>query len=612
MRDDLLFYYERELSWLRKMGAQFSEKYPKVASRLLLEPDKCEDPHVERLLEGFSFLAARVHLKIDDEFPEISEALLGLIYPQLVRPLPSMAIVEFELDPQKGKLMTALPVNRDTLLYSKPVNGVPCKFQTCYDTVLWPVSVAAAEWRSLDRLKPPIVAPNARGAVRLELQCAPDVKFSKLGMDQLRFYLNGESAVVNTLYELFDSKIAQIVIRDPSPKSKLAPVSLPPESLRAVGFEEREGVLPYSQRSFLGYRLLQEYFTFPEKFLFFDLTGLEQVWAAGFADRAEIIFVISNFEPDYQQRLELGISPRTFRLGCTPVINLFPHTAEPILLSQKKYEYQVVPDVRRPAAMEIFAIEDVASLNPQTKESTGYAPFYSFRHSVKEHKQDTFWLANRRPATRLNDDGTEIFLSLIDLSMNPKYPDSDTITVRGLCTNRDLPSRLPFGSDGGDFEMESNSPIKRILTLQKPTNPIRPAMGKAALWRLISQLSLNYLSLVEEGKEALQQILKLYNFTDSTFSRKMIEGIVSVSSEKHFARVVSEQGISFARGTKVHLRLDEEQFTGNGVYLFAAVIENFLAQYCSLNSFSQLSVTTPQRKEALRQWPPRAGRKILM
>jgi type VI secretion system protein ImpG len=612
MRDDLLVYYERELTWLRRMGAQFSEKYPKVASRLLLETDKCEDPHVERILEGFAFLAARVHLKIDDEFPEISEALLGLVYPQLVRPLPSMAIVEFQLDPRQGKLMTGLQVNRDTLLYSKPVNGVPCKFRTCYDTVVWPLSVTAAEWKSPDRLKPALPAVNCRGALRLELQCANDVRFSHLAVDHLRFYLNGESAVVNTIYELLDSKLARIVIRDPSPKSKVAAVTLPSNSLRTVGFEEREGVLPYSQRSFLGYRLLQEYFSFPEKFLFIDLRHLQNVWAAGFTDRVELIFLISNFEPDYQQRLELGISPRTFRLGCSPVINLFPHTAEPILLNQRKYEYQVVPDVRRPAAMEVFSVEEVASLNPQTKETTRYEPFYSFRHSSMEHKQDAFWLANRRPATRLDDDGTEIFLSLIDLSMRPRYPESDTLTVRTICTNRDLPSRLPFGNESGDFEMESNTPIKRIVTLQKPTDPIRPAMGKAALWRLISQLSLNYLSLVEEGKEALQQILKLYNFTESTFSRKMIEGILHVSSEKEFARVVSDQGISFARGTHVRLKLDEEQFTGNGAYLFAAVIERFLAQYSSLNSFSQLTVSSAQRKEDLREWPPRAGRKILM
>jgi type VI secretion system protein ImpG len=148
VRDDLLYYYERELAFLRRMGTEFSDRYPKVASRLQLEPDKCEDPHVERLLEGFAFLAARVHLKIDDDFPEITESFLNIVYPHYVRPLPAMWLVEFQLDPEQGKLTTGYRIPRDTLMYSRPVGGVPCKFKSCYDTVLWPVVVSAAQWQT--------------------------------------------------------------------------------------------------------------------------------------------------------------------------------------------------------------------------------------------------------------------------------------------------------------------------------------------------------------------------------------------------------------------------------------------------------------------------------
>ena len=610
MRDDLLDYYERELTYIRKMAIQFAAKYPKIASRLQLEPDKCEDPHVERILEGFSFLAARVHLKIDDDFPEITEALMSVVYPQFVRPIPSMSIVEFQLDQDKGKVTTGFPIARGSTLYSKPVNGVPCKFRTCYDTTLWPLTVTAAEWKTPDRLRPPIPGTNAAAALRLELQCLPDVLFSKLGADNLRFYLNGESGVVNTLYELLCANLLKVVIRDPSPGSRVRPVTLPASALKPVGFEEDEGVLPYSSRSFLGYRLLQEYFTFPEKFLFLDLTGLEEAWTTGFKDRAELIFLISGFEPDYQQRMELGLSSRTFRLGCCPIINLFEQTAEPILLSQRKHEYPIVPDVRRPNAVEVFSVDEVAILNPQTREIINFEAFYSFRHG--REKQDTFWLASRRPSLRPNDEGTEVYLSLCDLSQRPLFPDSDALTVRLTCTNRDLPSRLPFGNEDGDFELEANASLKRIIALHKPTAPIRPPMGKSVMWRLISQLSLNYLSLVEGGREALQHILQLYNFTDSPVGRKIIAGLVEVESERHFARVVSDTEISFARGTRVKMLLDEELFVGNGVYLFASVMEYFLGLYCTLNSFSQLVVSTKQRKEILREWPPRAGRKVLM
>jgi len=165
VRDDLLLYYERELDYLRKTAVQFAERNPKVASRLVLEPTKCEDPHVERLLEAFAFLAARVHLKIDDEFPEISEALLTVVYPQLVRPTPSMSIVEFQPDPEKGKLSTALPIPRGSVLHSRPVAGSPCTFRTSYDTTLWPLTLTAAEWKTPGRLQPPVKAADSSAAI---------------------------------------------------------------------------------------------------------------------------------------------------------------------------------------------------------------------------------------------------------------------------------------------------------------------------------------------------------------------------------------------------------------------------------------------------------------
>lgn len=611
MRDELLLYYERELTYLRQIGAQFAEKYPKIASRLLLEPAKCEDPHVERLLESFAFLAARVHLKVDDEFPEITQALLGIVYPHFVRPIPSMSIVEFQVDLEQGKLTTGLKIERESILYSRPVAGVPCKFRTCYDTTLWPLSVTATDWTSPDRLKPSLRAPDAAYALRLELRATPDVMLPKLGLDRLRFYLFGEGSLVHVLYELLNSKLTSIVVRDPT-NSRLPAVTLPASCLRPVGFADDEGMLPYPRRSFTGYRLLQEYFAIPEKFLFVDVTGLEPVWDAGYKNTAELVFLLSGAgNEDRRQRLEIGITPKTFRLGCTPAINLYPQTAEPILLDQRKYEYPVIPDIRRPTATEVFSVEEVASIDPATRQIVSYRPFFSYRHETTE-QQECFWIANSRPSSKLNDEALDVYLSLVDRSMRPANPAVDTLTVRTICSNRNLPARLAFGNEDGDFELESNAPLKRIVALKKPTMPLRPATGKMALWHLISHLSLNYLSLVSEGRDALQQILRLYDFTESPFSQKMIEGITDLRSRPHFARVVSENGISFARGTRVELELDEEQFVGGGTYLFASVIEQFLALYVSMNSFTQLVATIRQRKEVLHEWPPRAGYNILV
>jgi len=611
MRDELLLYYERELTYIRRMAAQFAEKYPKVAARLVLEPDACNDPHVERLIESFAFLAARVHLKIDDDFPEVSEALLNVVYPHFVRPIPSMSIVEMEIDPEQGKLSTGLVVERESTLYSRPVAGAPCKFRTAYETTLWPISVAAAMMTKPELLDPPIASREAAAAVRVELRGAPDIELGALDMESLRFYLNGEPRVVYRLYELLCSRLIEVVVRDPSPGSRRVPVRLPPNALRPVGFEPDEGMLPYPGRSFVGYRLLQELFSFPEKFLFVELRGLAQA-LAGFGGAAELVFLLRPFEgADVAESLETGVSAQTFRLGCTPIVNLFPQQAEPLLIRQRKYEYPIIPDVRRPLAVEVFSVDRVSSINLTTQETTIYEPFYSFRHSKAQTKGKAFWAAHRRASMRPNDAGADMMLSLTNLAMEPVAPDADTLVVHTSCTNRDLPVRLPFGDESGDFELEDGVSIKRIVCLRKPTSPIRPALGKGIMWRLLSHLSLNYLSIVEGGRESLQQILRLYNFTDSTHTARMIEGIVRVDSKRHFAPVLAENGVTFCQGTKVEIEFDEEKFVGGGVYLFAGVIERFLGLYASLNSFTQLSARTQQRREALREWKPRAGGRIL-
>ncbi len=612
MRDDLLLYYERELTYIRQMAANFAERYPKIASRLVLEGDKCEDPHVERLIESFAFLAGRVHLKIDDEFPELTEAILGIVYPHFIRPIPSMSIVEFELDPDKGKLDKGLLVPAGSLLYSRPVQGVPCKFRTCYDLTLYPVTCAAAEFTTPDRIRPAIKAADAQYAVSVRFTAPSDTDLDKLELDKLQLYLNGDSAMIHSLYEALCCRVTRILIRNPL-QPRQQPMEIPVDSLRPMGFEADEGMLDYPGRSFLAYRLLQEFFSFPEKFFFLELGNLAPILAQGFRNEFEVIFLISRMDSEETRlRLENGVTASTFRTSATPIINLFPQTCEPILLDQKKPEYAIVPDVRRMNALEIHSIAEVNSIDLDQQTLITYEPFYSIRHAQLSQKQQTFYIASRRASPRANDDGTDMYLSLVDLSFRPIHPKMDAVTVKTFCTNRDLPSRLPFGAEGGDFELEQSAPLRRIVALRKPTPTLRPAIGKNIYWRLVSHLSLNYLSLVEEGKEALQQILNLYNITNSPYSERVIGGIAALRSKRKFARLVSDDGIAFARGFDVEIDFDEEQFVGGGVYLFSAVLERFLANYASLNSFSQLTAKTVQRKEPLRQWPPRAGQKILI
>ncbi len=611
MRDELLAYYERELTFLRQLGAEFAEKYPKVANRLLLEPDRCEDPHVERLLEGFALLAARVHLRIDDDFPEISESLLSILYPHFIRPIPSMTVAEFHLDPKEGKMTTGLKVEAGSMLYSRPVGGIPCKFQTSHEMTMWPLVVSEAQWRPPDQLRPEVHAPDAVAVCRLKLTCLPDVQFKAMPLSSLRFYLHGEGALTHTLYELLFNSCTRIIVRDPRPHSGIRPVHLPASAIQPVGFREEEALLPTPRRSFAGYRLLQEYFTLPERFLFIELNGLEPLLA--FENEVEVLFLIGPFERnDRYQPLELGVSAKTFRLNCSPIVNLFPQTAEPVLLDQTRYEYPVIPDLRRRGSMEVYSINRVFSSNPDTREVVDYEPFYSLRHVRSHDGAKTFWHATRHVATKKGDEGSDVMISLLDLSGRRARPDADALTVKCTCTNRDLPSQLPFGDEQGDFEMQGSAIIQRITSLRKPTPSLRPAFDRSLLWRKISHFSLNYLSLVEDGKEALQELLRLYNYSGSSYLERQIDGIRSVSSRRHFARVVSELSVSFVRGTRVEMEIDEDQFVGGGVYLFASILEYFLGLYVSMNSFSQLVVRTPQRKEVVREWQPRAGRKILL
>ncbi len=312
--------------------------------------------------------------------------------------------------------------------------------------------------------------------------------------------------------------------------------------------------------------------------------------------------MISPFERgERRQMLELGVSAKTFRLNCAPIVNLFAQTAEPILLDPHcATNTRWCPTSAAAGPLKFLRSPRCKSANPQSGEVVQFEPFYSYRHG-SNRVQDAGLLARLAPrlGLRRDDEGTEVFLSLVDLSSRPVRPNVEALTVRTICTNRDLPARLPFGNEAGDFELEGAVPVKRIVALIKPTDALRPPVGKDSMWRLVSQLSLNYLSLVENGREALQEILRLYNFTGSTYSEKQIEGLTAFDSRRHFARVISDDGVVFARGTQVEMEFDEEQFVGGGVYLFASVLEHFLGLYVSMNSFSQLRVRTRQRKEIL-------------
>jgi len=609
MREELLPYYERELTFIRQMAAEFAEKYPKVAGRLMLDQDTCEDPHVERLIEAFALLCGRVHHKLDDEFPEITEALLDVMYPHYLRPVPSQAIAQFQLDASQS-VAASTQVPAGTAIHSKADDGQFCGFRTCYPVTLWPIRVTRASVSGVNRFLSPGVAADVAAVLQIEMECVGGIPFGRLPIESIRFYLNGDSAAVHGLYEALFLNTLRVSI-NALPRRDGAPQAvLPATCLKQVGFSRDEGMLPYSERSFTGYRILQEYFTFPEKFLFFDLAGLDRISKHEFGTAFEIaIFLKEPSRPHVLAGLEQTVNARMFQLGCAPMVNLFERIAEPIRLTQTKSEYRIEPDLHRPLSTEVYSVDRVTSTATYLEEPQQYEPFYALRHGRPDKARQHFWYAHRRPSTRKNDPGTDVFLSLVDLDFKPSLPPTEMLTLRVTCTNRDQASRLKFAGEFGELEVDGAA-LVRARCLRRPTPASRPPMRRGLEWRLISHLSLNHLSIVDQGREALQEILRLYDFSDDPAIRKQIAGIVGVSSRPAVSRVYSETGVTFCRGTDVTIQFDEDQYIGTGVFLLASVLERFLGLYCAVNSFSRLTATT--RKGVLKQWAPLAGEQNLL
>jgi type VI secretion system protein ImpG len=629
LSDPLLPYYQLELSFLRNEAAEFARKNRQIARNLGLGPQGAsEDPHVARLMEAFAYLNARIRHKLDDDFPELTDSLLGVLYPHYQRPIPSLGIVEFVLDPTQGDLTTGYRLARGREMETlDTVDGERCRFRTCSAVTVWPIAVDDARLSG-----PPFVAPrrerpaapqgapsSPRGAtsvesvLRLSLRTtSANLGFRQLAADRLRFYIDGQEQHAYAIHELLLNDCLEIAL---ATSAEAPPVWLSSDAVRLVGFEEDEALLPYDARSLPAYRLLTEFFSFPRKFLFFDLVGLTAERLANVGDRLEIFFYLRRNSSD----LMTNITRDTFRLGCTPIVNLFQQSADPISLTQTEYEYRVAPDRRRPRALEIYSIDSVRASSPND-EAVEYQPFYSFKHATDVERRQTFWHAARRAATggavdgnARPDSGTELFVSLVDLGFRPSSPADWTLHVETTCLNRDLPANLHQPR----MQLLEGGPLSEIVCRAGPTPTLRPPLRHGAAWRLVSHLSLNHLSLVEQAEDAaaLREILLLYDPHDSPATHNLIDGIRRVGYERSVARMPGWPG-GVCRGTRVRVHLDEQRFLAGSAYLLSAVLAHYLGLYCSINSFAELVVTTQGREQrgegALVAWKPRTGSRPLL
>ncbi len=609
MSDELYQYYEQELTFFRQMAGEFAEKYPKVAGRLQLdETRESTDPHIERLIEAFALLAARVRRKIDDEFPEVVESLLHMLYPHYLRPLPPMAIAQFRFDPQQTAVTEPSTIPAGATLTSRASGGLECSFRSAYPVTVWPIKVTGASLVSVAAAQASGAPQEASSVLRIQLEMFGNLPAAALKVPYLRFFLNGEGTPIHLLYEMLFTHAMRIQLRPRGASRSAGPIVLSSECIRPVGFENNEGLLAYSNRSFLGYRLLQEYFHFPQKFFFFDLAGLDSAPLDTLGTSFEVLIFFRDSElRDQIPSIAQAVNVDTLQLGCTPIVNLFERSAETLRVSHAVTEYRVIPDRHRQSSMEVYSVDRVVSTASYEEEPQIYEPFYSFRHSYHDQHSRCFWHEHRRPSLRKDDEGTEVYLSLVDLDFKPANPPAELLTPRVTCTNRDFVSRLMWRKEWGELEGEG-LPLVQARCIVPPTRTVRPPLRGSLQWRLISHLSLNHLSIMQAGgREALQEILRLYTFNEDEDVRKRIAGIASLKSESSVSRVLFDSGVAFCRGLDVDIEFDEEQFAGSGVYLFASVLESFLGLYSSVNSYSRLTARTRQRRGIMKRWPPRVG-----
>jgi type VI secretion system protein ImpG len=619
----LLEYYNTELRFLRESGAEFASAYPRIAARLGMDALEVADPYVERLIESFAFLAARIQLKLDARHPQFTQHLLEVVHPGFLNPVPACAIVEFLPDLGDGSLQAGVRIPRGSVLRTPLGKGerTSCEFTTGHEVTLWPLEVTEAKYLSGSGslLGAGIsVGSQVRAAIRLRMRAAPGVNVSQLPIDKLRLHLKATPDIAARLYEQLSANTIGYHVRSTHGGPVVA---RPAAAVRAVGFDDDEALLRTPRRGFDGYRLLQEYFAFPQRFLFFDLTDLTGALAHCGTEPVEIYIALDRVQPS----LENALDQSQFRLHCAPVINLFSRELDRLHVDAAATEQHVIPDRNRPMDFEVYQIERVTGVSAAGNLLDEVCPLYLSSHQSGVDRARPYYSVQRHSrllstrqmesGTRTNYVGTELFISLVDARGRAVDAEVSQLDLRALCTNRDLPIRSAFGKGRTDFLLDAAAPLAAIRCITGPTSPRKaPAFGDAA-WNIVSHLSLNYLSLVDsepaQGARLLRELLALYADPDDPAAARQIEGLLQVGYAPVVRRIPMTGPITFGRGLEITLTLDDAAFEGAGILPLASVLERFFARYVSVNSFAQTRLVSSSRGE-LKRWPARSGVRQLL
>lgn len=593
MAEGFLHRYNDELLALRRRASRFADAFPKIAGRLRMTGDVADDPHVERLIQSFAYSAARVRQKLDDEFPELSDGLLETLYPHYLAPLPSMSIVRFKPSDTLASIQT---VPRHTEILAEPVGGESCRFRTTQDVEMAPIEMSEASLSGQ-----PINAPlspygGAAGCIRLSLQSLdPRKPLGELGLGRIRLHVASPWQQAVAIYELLCNNTLGIALAkhadDPSP------IFLPARNLKQVGFEPHQAMLPYPAPSFIGYRLMTEFFALPQKFLFIDIEGLD-AWSGGPLE----IFI---YLKETDAKLERALSARDFALHAAPAVNLFRQTCEPISVDGTRTEYRLLPDARRQKTREIYAIDRVLLTGPRGEEEF-CQPF--FGRSQRAGSSESYWQSYRRFD---EDDGTsDMDIAFVNRDRHAAGRIDAVASIDALCINRDLPEQLPFGGGHPFLQLASgHEAVAGVEALIPPTPSVRMSDQDGRNWRLMSHLLLNHLSLFDNEGAALKDILSLYAFRDSPETKQLVDALIRIRAETSTARLGSG---GMVPGTDISLEFDPAAIDRASAFLFGAVLDRFFSLYTSVNSFTRLTISMKGQSRPIASWPPRAAERPLL
>ncbi len=620
----LLRYYNEELRHLREMGAEFAQQFPKIAARLGMEGLDVTDPYVERLLEGFAFLAGRVQLKLDAEFPRFTQRLLEILYPQFLAPTPAMLIAQFNPDLGDPNLAKGLKIERGSTMQGRAgkAGSTTCEFRTAHELKLWPLELTQAEYFSQAADLPMAAVPEwrkYRSGLRIRLRTTAGMSFSQLALQDLRLHCSGLDEVAYRVLELVGGQVMGVLVL-PTQRPATWHEALDGECVELAGFEDSEALLPPTLHGFDGYRLLQEYFAFPQRFLFFDLLGIGEALRRHEGKELDIVLLFNRIDNALLQAVDAG----SLALHCVPAINLLDRRCDRIHVSTDTSDFHVVPDRTRPMDFEVHTVTEVVGYGSGVNSEWRFLPFYNAFHT-EQQGHNAYFSTQREPRLmsqiQLRDGprtayiGTEVFLSVVDAQEAPFPEELRQIGVRALCTNRDLPVLMPVGDARGDLTLAQTAPVKTIQVIKGPSRPMSALREANLAWKLINQLSLNHLSLsdtdAEQGAAALREILRLYAPAGDAGAQRQIDGLRSVKLQSVVRRLPMPGPITFGRGVEVTVEVDDLSFEGASAFLLGCVLERFVARHVSMNGFTQLRLHSAARGDILVGRPRCGTRPIL-